>query len=212
MNKIIAIGLASILSFFLFAFMNLLIDGEARVIPSEPSTVIDLTLNISDLKPEIKDRSVRPEKPEFKELAPKPEISNARVQRTSDKPLRLAVNRPAFDIAGSTQVSFSTEDFVEKSTFGSGMGSKSPTVRIEPHYPSKAARDNIEGFVTLSFDINELGETTNIRVVESNPKGYFEKASRKAVRKWKYKSEQEGESVAATDQVVTLTFNLHGEI
>lgn len=58
--------------------------------------------------------------------------------------------------------------------------------RPSPLFPIEAARNNIEGYVRLSFDINEKGETENIDVIEANPIKTFTNVAIDAVSKWKY--------------------------
>jgi protein TonB len=61
-----------------------------------------------------------------------------------------------------------------------------PLDRASPKYPIQASRDRIEGFVKLSFDINENGETANIKVIDASPEKTFDKQATLAVSKWKY--------------------------
>lgn len=58
--------------------------------------------------------------------------------------------------------------------------------RVNPKYPIQAARDHIEGYVKLSFDINVKGETDNIKVIDEVPEKTFRKQAVLAVSKWKY--------------------------
>lgn len=55
-----------------------------------------------------------------------------------------------------------------------------------PTYPIDAARNRIEGYVRMSFDISESGEPVNIKVIKSVPEQVFDKAAIKALSKWKY--------------------------
>lgn len=211
MNKIMPVLIACVLSFFLFALMNLLIDKEAKAYTPEKNMVIEWQFSEEDLTPKtIEHKKIKP--PEFKEPEPIPRISDAQMP---DKPVapKPPIQPPNIRLGSGIQGEFGRELFHRGiNDGGNGLkGSRSPKVRIEPHYPPIAARNNIEGFVTLEFDIDEKGETTNIRIIKAKPKGYFEKVSRRAVKKWKYKNPTSDESVAAVNQRVTLNFGLEKE-
>ena len=45
----------------------------------------------------------------------------------------------------------------------------------------------IEGWVLLTFTITPEGTTKDIEVLDADPKGYFERAAKDAVRRYKYK-------------------------
>jgi len=61
-----------------------------------------------------------------------------------------------------------------------------PIVKINPKYPHYAAKEGIEGWVSLSFDVSETGGVENIVVLDSSPKRVFDREAKKALRKWKY--------------------------
>jgi TonB family protein len=56
---------------------------------------------------------------------------------------------------------------------------------VPPRYPSKAAKNNIEGYVTSSVVIDEQGCYVNIKVIESYPKGVFDQSVIYALKGWK---------------------------
>lgn len=85
----------------------------------------------------------------------------------------------------------------------------SPIKRVPPAYPEKAAQDNVEGFVVLSFDITETGATDNVTVVESKPAGVFDKSAKVALEQWEYKPRiQGGKGVKQTGLLVQLDYQL----
>ena len=90
-------------------------------------------------------------------------------------------------------------------------GDATPIVRIEPKFPTKAARDGIEGWVQLSFEINEVGGVENVQVINAQPKRIFDREARKALRKWKYKPKVvDGKAMRQTGLTVQLDFKLGG--
>lgn len=86
-----------------------------------------------------------------------------------------------------------------------------PLVRIEPQYPRKAAMAGKEGWVQLSFDINESGMVENVSVIKSNPRRLFDKAAMRSLLKWKYQPKVvDGKAVKQKDNKVQIDFKLRG--
>ena len=84
-----------------------------------------------------------------------------------------------------------------------------PVKHVSPTYPTKAAKNNVEGFVVLSFDITETGATDNIKVVKSAPTGVFDKSAQVALDQWVYKPRiQGGKGVRQTGLLVQLDYKL----
>jgi len=76
-------------------------------------------------------------------------------------------------------------------------------------YPIEAVNNQIQGFVKLSFDIDQQGHTNNITVVESVPEGVFDKAGSCSLSKWLYKPNiVNSKPVYQTDLKVQLDFKL----
>jgi protein TonB len=90
-------------------------------------------------------------------------------------------------------------------------GDATPIVRIEPKYPIQAARDGKEGWVRLSFTINEIGGVEDVKVIEAEPKRIFDKEARRALRKWKYKPKVvDGKPQRQPGLTVQLDFKMDG--
>ncbi|KZN44100.1 energy transducer TonB [Pseudoalteromonas luteoviolacea] len=58
--------------------------------------------------------------------------------------------------------------------------------RVEPVYPVQAARKGQEGWVELSYVVNENGEVESVLVENSSGIRSFEKAALNAVKQWKF--------------------------
>lgn len=61
-----------------------------------------------------------------------------------------------------------------------------PISRVEPNYPLRALRNDIEGYVVLQFDIDTHGSPINISIVKAEPSNIFNREALRAVRRWKY--------------------------
>ena len=90
-------------------------------------------------------------------------------------------------------------------------GDATPIFRQEPKFPTKAARDGIEGWVQLKFDINELGNVENVTVINAQPKRVFDREAKKALRKWRYNPKVvDGTALKQIGLTVQLDFSLGG--
>lgn len=84
-----------------------------------------------------------------------------------------------------------------------------PLVRINPRYPPKALARKVEGWVWLEFTITPHGTTEQIRIVDSEPRGYFERAALAAVQRYRYKPRLEnGEAIERRGVQVVLSFEM----
>jgi protein TonB len=67
------------------------------------------------------------------------------------------------------------------------LQSKLKRVRSQsPEYPERALAQKISGSVTVEFVVNTEGEPTDIRVVQAEPAGVFDRAALAAVKRWRY--------------------------
>jgi protein TonB len=66
-------------------------------------------------------------------------------------------------------------------------GDMVPIVRVEPQFPKRAAEREIQGWVVVEFTVTADGNVEDAFIVDAEPVGYFERASLKAVNKFRYK-------------------------
>ena len=62
----------------------------------------------------------------------------------------------------------------------------SVTRRIEPEYPTKARRMNIQGSVKVRLVVDSSGLPRNCEVISATPEGYFEEAALKAAQAMRF--------------------------
>ncbi len=62
-----------------------------------------------------------------------------------------------------------------------------PIVKVAPQYPRRALSKGIEGYVVLEYTVTKQGTVKDPIVVESQPKGTFDKAAIKSALRYKYK-------------------------
>jgi periplasmic protein TonB len=82
-----------------------------------------------------------------------------------------------------------------------------PLTKVEPIYPREAIRAGIaKGRVVARLFVDEKGLVTEVRIVESDPPGVFNKEVTRALSQWKFQAE--GEKFVGE---VELTFTLKDE-
>ncbi|MFD2167834.1 TonB family protein [Thalassotalea euphylliae] len=199
MSKILgSMGLGALATFCLFLFMAALVSNdELKWVPPEETPQVFITQTPDELKP---NQMVRPK------LTPPPPKMPERIQNeVIDEAAALTtpgINLGKIEIKNDSMAS-------APATFVSD-GDARPIVRVNPKYPVTAARDGIEGWVQLQFDINEIGEVVNIEILDAEPKRIFNKAARQALRRWKYKAKYvDGKAILQQGLTVLLDFNLN---
>ncbi|MER2491995.1 energy transducer TonB [Catenovulum sediminis] len=159
----------------LFIVMNKLIEPDMQYAPEPTPTFIEnFVMEKPQIKPIIKNQLPQP--PQATQPPPPPQslsattAENLVVEALTFKPkIELGTNNDDF--------TYSPQD----------SSAATPFVRVEPRYPAVAARDGIEGWVELSFDINKLGQVENIQIIKSEPKRIFDRSAIKALSSWRYK-------------------------
>jgi len=199
-RALVAVLLGAVVTFALFAFMTFLVNLDGvRMDKSEKSEPIVINPDREDSKTNQTKR-FKPKPPPPPDSPPPP---TAVEPETSDANTGMEFNIGGVEVSG---VSAGMDGP------GAGMmqdGDATPVVRIDPRYPIKAARDGKEGYVILSFTINELGGVDDVKVIEAKPKRLFNKEARRALSRWKYKPKMvDGKAVKVFDETVRLDFNL----
>jgi protein TonB len=199
---LVSILLGAVVTFGLFAFMAFLVSSGDRNKEEQLENII-VEVNTTPPKSAAQQRQRVPPPPPPppkappKQQAPEPEASND----TGG----LKFNLPGVQMAGASS---------GLSAPGAGLGrdgDATPIVRIEPKYPIQAARDGKEGYVILSFTINEAGGVEDVKVVEAQPKRVFDKEAKRALRKWKYKPKVvDGKAQRRPGLSVQLDFTMGG--
>lgn len=73
------------------------------------------------------------------------------------------------------------------------------TRRVQPDYPLKALRKRIEGEVEVQFLITPDGKVDrqSIKIISANPKGVFDKAVLRAIKRWRFQVRYQGGQAVA---------------
>ncbi|WP_158968322.1 energy transducer TonB [Paraglaciecola sp. L3A3] len=196
---IVSILLGGVIAFSLFVIMAKLIANSSR--PAEkaaPTPVIDIVMATPDDATQVRQR-VPPPPPPPPQQPPKiqpvePDVADVNTDG-------LSFNMPSVEVGGAS---------IDIGGVGAMRdGEATPIVRIEPKYPVQAARDGKEGWVKLSFTINEVGGVEDVEVIEADPKRVFDREARRALSKWKYKPKiEDGKPMKQFGLTVQLDFKL----
>jgi TonB family protein len=61
------------------------------------------------------------------------------------------------------------------------------TIYVAPEYPDHALTDRVGGSVTVQYVVDKQGKTKDVQVIESDPRGVFDRAATDAIRRWRYR-------------------------
>lgn len=76
-------------------------------------------------------------------------------------------------------------------------------------YPSESREAKVEGSVLVSYDVNEEGLVSNIRVLSSSPTGVFDEAAIQFVRTWRFQPQKRSGIPEAVENVQSrISFTL----
>lgn len=200
LRLIVSILVGAAITFALFVIMAKLIANSSRPADEVPEIpVIDVVMSEPEDNTQTRSR-VPPPPPPPPQQPPKmqPQEPEANDPNTDG----MSFNLPGVDVGGA-----------DVAIGGPGAlmrdGEATPIVRIEPKYPIEAARDGKEGWVRLSFTINEVGGVDDIEVIDAEPKRIFDREARRALSRWKYKPKVvDGKPVKQFNQKVQLDFKL----
>lgn len=197
---IASILVGAAIAFGLFVVMAKLIENSSRPASKvPPAPIIDIVMSEPEDSTQTRNR-VPPPPPPPPQQPPKiqpiePDVADADADGFN-------FDMPAVD-TGSASISIGGVGAMARD------GDATPIVRIDPKYPPQAARDGKEGWVRLSFTINEVGGVEDIQVIEAEPKRIFDREARRALRKWKYRPKiVDGKPQKQFNMKVQLDFKL----
>lgn len=166
--------IAANITICLFLLMRYLIlpSGEMPRKPEQSPTI-----NLS--------REERPEKSKSREnkVPPRPVQ-----QETPPQPMLISNRGPDKPGDNVKLIPPTIQTGDEKLTFDAPADRRAiPVVKFPPQYPSGPLRRGIEGWVLLEFTITVAGTVEDLRVLDSEPPGVFNKSALSAVKRWKYR-------------------------
>tara|TARA_R110002072_G_scaffold149527_3_gene297419 strand:- start:722 stop:1339 length:618 start_codon:yes stop_codon:yes gene_type:complete len=196
---IIGIPVAAIVTFALFMLMRTLIFTDATL---DEEAAEDLRF---DINPEVERLDARTRDTSIEDVdrvdppPPPPQIERQAADLPTESLNTIVGRIPEFEAPqlNNSNVSFNVSD-----------RNAQPLVRIPPQYPPRAAERGLEGSCTMTFDVTPDGTPTNI-VATSCTSSMFERASIRAVERWRYSPKvQDGVPVARRGVVTDINYTL----
>lgn len=197
----------------LWVMQSLIIGQKANLDESKSLNLVDFVRTPETPEVDVKQR--QPKKPPPPEEPP-PEV---------DK-VEFNVNVEASEWGLSPVLDGNAGDMSNSFSFVSD-GNYLPIVKVQPTYPQSALIHGQEGWVVLSFTVDELGRVVDPVVLENcahvkapqteeecwdRPNRVFDSAALRAVRKFKYKPKvEDGEPIATHNVRHKITFELLDE-
>ncbi|OBT16323.1 energy transducer TonB [Vibrio sp. UCD-FRSSP16_10] len=201
----IAAPIAFLLTLFVFGFMTWLVNlGKTPLQVTKPLLSFDILQVEQDSQAQRRQRQL-PDPPK-KPVQP-PEMKSSSSNNVSSTPMALShFELPQVSI--DTSVSGLAISSPGPLSIGQNQQAM-PLHRIEPRYPTRALSRKIEGFVVMSFTINQNGRPTDIQVLQSQPNRIFDREAKRALQRWKYQPLiVDGKATARKGQTLKLEFKL----
>lgn len=84
------------------------------------------------------------------------------------------------------------------------------TKRIDPRYPSEAARQGLSGCVQVMVGINGNGRMAEYKIKSSYPEDIFDNAAANALSKWRWKASELNANKDPILTIIQLDFMVQG--
>ncbi|RXK13254.1 hypothetical protein CP965_05490 [Halarcobacter mediterraneus] len=208
MRVFIAIIFSLVISIAMFVLMQKMTSADSDAV-KEQTKPIQLTYlrDKKDTNIERKKR-IKPKEPikkvEPKNLKFKAELNQKLNKNVKVKPLAVNTN---IDISSVNALS-GAQIAVGSNLFDANM--LNALKRVNPRYPRRAKIRRQEGFVQLVFKIDASGFVSDVEIVDSNPKGVFDEASIKAIKRWRFKPSKDDVPGSFKNATITFNFRLAG--
>lgn len=82
--------------------------------------------------------------------------------------------------------------------------------KAAPVYPPAAKRRNIEGWIKVTFLVDEQGQVDRVSVLDAEPEGVFDQAVLRCISSWRFKPGTKGGIAVKAVVEQTITFKLEG--
>lgn len=186
---------------------------QLREPPKAEQNAITLFALQEDSALELRKRSL-PEPPQPEpEQPPMPSVSQPELSAPVVESAMPDLALPDVGLESSFQLDVDISQFKPGQPDGQGLSitdNPVPLSRVNPRYPRKALRRNLEGEVVLEFTVDASGNVLeeSIKVVRATPEGVFERNSIQALARWRFQPRQQGGQAVPFRARQTLVYTL----
>jgi len=197
MRAILLAPLSILLCALVFWLMQLMITPSVEMEKREDNiAMVDFIRSLQDSSSDTKQRNLtEPNKPQTPPMPKAPKIQQAATKNMSLDMPDIKPDFSAFKGNGLGNM---------LSGYGFGDSDVIALVQPKPNYPAQALSRKIEGWVMVRFNITKEGTVDSVEVVDSKPKGVFEREAVRAA--WRYKFKPKLVDGKPVEQVATLPF------
>ena len=177
------LALATVIT--LFWFMGLAI--SARQTPE--SVLAVARIDFSRLVRDSDTQEIARVKPEIKKIEPPPSPQNVSTSTKASVSAGLDQSSLApagVDFGGTGEGGLRSGGAQSLAMASGNDRGPVPQVRIEPEYPPQAKDRGIEGWAIVSFTVTREGRVKDVVVLDSQPKGMWDRSTLRAVANWRY--------------------------
>ncbi|MBD1555736.1 energy transducer TonB [Vibrio sp. S9_S30] len=198
---LLALPLAFVIASSLFYFMAWMVGSQkGKIEESKSAVMFDLVMqepesNVQRRQRQLPDPPKLPDQPKPLPTST-PNVTPAQMPQVLSAPklalanLGVAISMPSLDGFGQDRQAL-------------------PLYRVEPRYPPRAQKRRMEGYVILSFTIDEQGRPEDINLVEVYPNKIFAREAMNALKRWKYQPKlEDGKAVKQLNQKVKIEFKM----
>lgn len=174
---LIALALAAVVTVgVLFTMQVLVASPQAKLEDSGPRHFVDFVRVQRDESVQRKER--RREKPKAPDMPPPQTSTTPRTDNVNQTQISVAI--PSAPMGTGVAMDVSGLDLV------AGDGEYLPLAKVPPEYPRAAQSRKISGYCLVEYTVTTAGTTKDIKVIDADPPGIFNKASIQAAKRFKY--------------------------
>ena len=193
---VIGVPIAALVTVVLFVIMyNLIVPDAVEIEEAGDDLRISINEEVAEVEARRRDTTID-DVDQIDPPPPPPQIERQAAEQPTEGLDTIVGQIPEFDTPqlASDSVSFSVSD-----------RDAQPLVRIEPQYPPRAAERGVEGTCAVRFDVTPDGTPTNVTIMSCSS-SMFERASIRAVERWRYNPKVEN-GVPVARRGVETQFN-----